>query len=68
MSKLDDLTAWRYFVAFARSGTLTAAATAMDVNTANISRAITGLEKALASRSCGTTRGRANSRRKERTP
>lgn len=47
MSKLDDLTAWRYFVAFARSGTLTAAATAMDVNTANISRAITGLEKAL---------------------
>ena len=59
MSKLDDLTAWRYFVAFARSGTLTAAATAMDVNTANISRG--------ASRSCGTTRGRSNSRRKART-
>ena len=68
MSKLDDLTAWRYFVAFARSGTLTAAATAMDVNTANISRAITGLEKAL-----GVSLVRHNSRpleltKEERTP
>lgn len=47
MPKTDDLTAWRYFVAFARSGTLTAAATAMEVNTANISRAIFALEKSL---------------------
>lgn len=62
MSKLDDLTAWRYFVAFARSGTLTAAATAMDVNTANISRAITGLEKAL-----GVSLVRHNSRPLELT-
>lgn len=47
MPKTDDLTAWRYFVAFARSGSLTAAAQALDVDTANVSRAVTGLEKAL---------------------
>lgn len=47
MSKTDDLSAWRIFVTVARSGTLSAAAKALDVEVSSISRAIGGLEKAL---------------------
>ncbi len=47
MSRTDDLSAWRAFVTFARAGTLTAAARALDVEVSSISRSITGLEKAL---------------------
>ena len=47
MSKLDDLAAWRYFVTFAKTGTLSAAASALGVDVSNLSRAIAGLEKAL---------------------
>ena len=47
MSKTDDLSAWRVFVTVARSGTLSAAAKALDVEVSSISRAIGGLEKAL---------------------
>ena len=47
MSKTDDLSAWRIFVTVARSGTLSAAAKALDVEVSSISRAIVGLEKAL---------------------
>ncbi|MDL2058435.1 LysR family transcriptional regulator [Mesosutterella sp. AGMB02718] len=47
MSKADDLTCWRYFAAFAKAGTLTAAANALQVEVSSISRAISGLEKAL---------------------
>lgn len=47
MSKLDDLAAWRYLIAFAKTGTLSAAADLLDVDVSNISRAIAGLEKAL---------------------
>lgn len=47
MSKLDDLAAWRYLIAFAKTGTLSAAADLLGVDVSNISRAIAGLEKAL---------------------
>lgn len=47
MSRIDDLSAWRYFVAFARSGTLTAAAQTLQIETSNVSRAIAALEKTL---------------------
>ena len=47
MPRTDDLTSWRYFVAFARSGTLTAAAKTLQIEPSNISRAIVALEKAL---------------------
>ena len=47
MSKLDDLAAWRYLIAFAKTGTLSAAADLLGVEVSNISRAIAGLEKAL---------------------
>ena len=47
MSKLDDLTAWRYLIAFSKTGTLQAAASMLNVDVSNISRAITALEKAL---------------------
>lgn len=47
MPRTDDLTAWRYFVAFARSGTLTAAAQTLQVETSSVSRAIAALEKSL---------------------
>ena len=47
MSRTDDLTAWRAFVTFARSGTLTSAAKALDVEVSSLSRSIAGLEKAL---------------------
>lgn len=40
MSKTDDLSAWRVFVTVARSGTLSAAAKALDVEVSSISRAI----------------------------
>ena len=57
MSKTDDLSAWRVFVTVARSGTLSAAAKALDVEVSSISRAIGGLEKALGCelirRTCG---------------
>lgn len=42
MSKTDDLSAWRVFVTVARSGTLSAAAKALDVEVSSISRALTG--------------------------
>lgn len=47
MSKLDDLTAWRYLIAFSKTGTLQAAASMLNVDVSNISRAITALEKSL---------------------
>ena len=47
MSKLDDLTAWRYLIAFSKTGTLQSAASMLNVDVSNISRAITALEKAL---------------------
>lgn len=47
MSKTDDLTSWRYFVAFAKAGTLTAAAKSLEIEPSNISRAILALEKSL---------------------
>lgn len=47
MPKTDDLTSWRYFVAFAKAGTLVAAAKSFDVEPSNISRAIQALEKTL---------------------
>lgn len=47
MSKTDDLTAWRYFLAFCKAGSLTSAAHALDVEPSSLSRAISGLEKSL---------------------
>lgn len=47
MKKTDDLSAWRVFVTVARSGTLSAAAKALDVEVSSISRAIGGLERTL---------------------
>lgn len=47
MSRTDDLSAWRLFASFARTGSLTAAAAAMQVEPSTVSRAVTGLEKAL---------------------
>ncbi len=47
MAKLDDLTSWRYFVTFAKTGTLSSAANTLGVDVSNLSRAIAGLEKAL---------------------
>lgn len=47
MPRTDDLAAWRSFVVFARSGTLTAAAAVLDVEPSSLSRAITALEKSL---------------------
>lgn len=45
MAKTDDLQAWRSFIVFARSGTLTAAAKALETEPSCISRAISGLER-----------------------
>lgn len=47
MARTDDLQAWRYFLVFARAGTLTAAAKALDTEPSSLSRAIAGLEKTL---------------------
>ncbi|MDO4938295.1 MAG: LysR family transcriptional regulator [Sutterellaceae bacterium] len=47
MSKINDLCSWRYFLAFAKTGNLTMAAQTLKVDVSAISRAITGLEKAL---------------------
>lgn len=47
MARTDDLSAWRAFVTFAKSGTLTSAAQVLDVEVSSLSRAIVGLEKAL---------------------
>ena len=47
MPKTDDLSAWRQFLCFARTGTLTAAAKALETEPSSLSRAIAGLEKAL---------------------
>ena len=47
MARTDDLTAWRAFVTFARSGTLTAAANVLETEVSTLSRAIVGLEKSL---------------------
>lgn len=47
MSRTDDLNAWRLFASFARTGTLTAAAAALEVEPSTVSRAVSGLEKAL---------------------
>ena len=47
MAKTDDLQAWRSFIVFARSGTLTAAAKALETESSSISRAISGLERTL---------------------
>lgn len=58
MSKTDDLSAWRVFVTVARSGTLSAAAKALDVEVSSISRAIGGLEKRSAASSSAATCGR----------
>lgn len=47
MSKLDDLMAWRYLIAFSKTGTLQAAADMLNVDVSNVSRSIVALEKAL---------------------
>ncbi|MDO5532466.1 LysR family transcriptional regulator [Sutterella sp.] len=47
MSRTDDLSAWRHFLAFTKSGTLTAAARVLDTEPSSISRSITSIEKAL---------------------
>ena len=47
MARTDDLSAWRAFVTFAKSGTLTSAAQVLDIEISSLSRAIAGLEKAL---------------------
>lgn len=47
MPKTDDLSAWRQFLCFTRTGTLTAAAKALETEPSSLSRAIAGLEKAL---------------------
>ncbi|HIT96743.1 MAG TPA: LysR family transcriptional regulator [Candidatus Aphodousia faecavium] len=47
MSKLDDLMAWRYLIAFSKTGTLQAAADMLNVDVSNVSRSIAALEKAL---------------------
>lgn len=47
MSRIDDLVAWRYFLAFAQTGSLVQAADVMEVESSNISRAIRALEKNL---------------------
>lgn len=47
MSKLDDLMAWRYLIAFSKAGTLQAAADMLNVDVSNVSRSIAALEKAL---------------------
>ena len=47
MTKLDDLTAWRYLIAFSKTGTFLAAANLLEVDVSNISRGITALERAL---------------------
>ncbi len=47
MSKLDDLASWRCFLAFAKTGTLSAAASMLNVDVSNVSRSIAALEKAL---------------------
>ena len=47
MSRLDDLTAWRYLIAFSKTGTFAAAANLLKVDVSNISRGVTALEKAL---------------------
>lgn len=47
MSKADDLTAWRYFLAFAKTDSLTAAAKMLDLEVSAVSRGIAGLERAL---------------------
>lgn len=47
MSKLDDLGAWRAFLMFAKTGSLTAAAQSLNVDASVVSRAISALEKSL---------------------
>ncbi len=47
LHKTDDLTAWRYFTVFARSGSLSEAARVLQVEPSSLSRAIAGLEKSL---------------------
>ena len=47
MARTDDLAAWRAFLTFAKSGTLTSAAQVLDVEISSLSRSIAGLEKAL---------------------
>lgn len=47
MTKLDDLTAWRYLIAFSKTGTFLAAANLLEVDVSNISRGIASLERSL---------------------
>jgi DNA-binding transcriptional LysR family regulator len=47
MPGIDDLGAWRAFAAFARRGTMTAAAEELGVEPSSVSRMIAGLEKDL---------------------
>lgn len=47
MSKTDDLSAWRCFIVFAKTGSLTVAAKVLQLEPSSVSRAIAGLEKAL---------------------
>lgn len=63
MSKADDLTAWRYFLAFAKTGSITAAAKMLDLEVSAVSRGIAGLERAL-----GCERARSPSRTREMSP
>ena len=47
MSKTDDLSAWRCFIVFAKTGSLSVAAKVLQVEPSSVSRAIAGLERAL---------------------
>ena len=53
---LDNLMAWRAFIAVARSGSFSTAAEQLDRDKSTISRAVASLEKALGK----TTRDRWN--------
>ncbi len=49
MAGIDDLWAWRVFVAVSRSGSLSAAAETLERDVSTISRTLAGLEKSLGS-------------------
>lgn len=46
-SRLDDLSAWRIFVTFAKVGTISGCAQALELEPSTISRAIVSLEKGI---------------------
>lgn len=66
MSKLDDLGAWRAFLMFAKTGSLTAAAQSLNVDASVVSRAILHLKSRLAANSSTIPCGRCSSRKPEK--